>query len=379
MSTTDTKINTSVGQADFFSIAEQKRYARHFALPGFGQEGQARLKAGSALVVGAGGLGCPALLYLAAAGVGRIGIADGDRVEESNLQRQVLFTIGDLGKHKAEAAKCRIEALNPHIRVEAFDRMLNSENALDLIRSYDVIVDGSDNFPTRYLVNDACLILGKPLVYGAVSAFEGQVAVFNWLMENGGRSPNYRDLFPEPPEPGAVQNCEEGGVLGVLPGIIGSMQANEALKILSGYEAPMHSKLFILDAASLRTMTLKFRKHYFEPVKTLIDYEGFCGVPLPDSQRIVQVEPETFKSLKHPEEAYFLIDVREPDEHNRQNLGGINIPLGMIREQARQIPTDRPVMLYCQSGRRSQQAILQLQEMGFGNLLNLSGGIDGQL
>ncbi|HMQ63685.1 MAG TPA: ThiF family adenylyltransferase [Flavilitoribacter sp.] len=379
MSTTDTKINTSVGQADFFSLSEQKRYARHFALPGFGQEGQARLKSGSALVIGAGGLGCPALLYLAAAGVGRIGIVDGDRVEESNLQRQVLFTTGDLGKPKAEAAKCRIEALNPHIQVEAFDRVLNSENALDLIRDYDVIVDGSDNFPTRYLVNDACVILEKNLVYGAISAFEGQVAVFNWLMETGERSPNYRDLFPEPPEPGAVQNCEEGGVLGVLPGIIGSMQANEALKILSGYEAPLHSRLFIMDAATLRTMTLKFKKQYFDPIEKLIDYEGFCGVPLPGSDKITQMAPETFKSLMNAEAACFLVDVREPEEHDQGNLGGINIPLGVIREQAHLIPSDQPVVVYCQSGRRSRHAILQLQGMGFKNLLNLSGGMDGQL
>lgn len=375
MKTTDRNFNTSDNLADNFSAAEQVRYARHFVLPGFGREAQMRLKNSRVLVIGAGGLGCPILLYLTAAGVGKIGIVDFDRVEESNLQRQVLFGVEDIGLPKAEAARARLSKLNPHIQLEVFNRMLTRENVLDLFQGYDVIADGSDNFPTRYLVNDACVITGKPLVHGAISAFEGQVAVFNALLPDGSRSPNYRDLFPEPPQPGTVQNCAEGGVLGVLPGIIGSLQAGEVLKLISGVGEPLLGKLLLFDAASCHNMTITYKKQYLTPITELIDYEGFCGVQLTDNN-IREIEASAFLKLKESGLDFQLIDVREPDEFLRENLGGQLIPLAQIQQSTHRIRRDCRVIVHCQSGKRSRQAIQQLEKMGFDNLENLKGGLD---
>ncbi len=375
MDATDKNFNTSDSLADNFSPAERLRYARHFVLPGFGPGGQKRLKNSSVLVIGAGGLGCPVLLYLAAAGVGKIGIVDFDRVEESNLQRQVLFGVADIGLPKAEAARVHLLNLNPHIRIDVYNVALTRENALELISAYDVIADGSDNFPTRYLVNDACVISGKPLVYGAISAFEGQVAVFNALLPDGSRSPNYRDLFPQPPDPGAVQNCAEGGVLGVLPGIIGSLQAGEVLKIISKVGEPLLGKLFLFDAASFQTLTINYQKQYLAPIKELIDYEGFCGVPVTGNIR--EIDASVFLELKASRADFQLIDVREPHEFLLGNLGGELIPLAQIQQSADRIRRDCQVILHCQSGKRSRQAILQLEKLGFDNLVNLKNGMNG--
>ncbi|NRA48066.1 MAG: HesA/MoeB/ThiF family protein, partial [Phaeodactylibacter sp.] len=254
---------------------ELKRYARHLAIPGFGPEGQKRLKRSQVLVIGAGGLGSPVLLYLAAAGIGQLTIVDFDEVDISNLQRQVLYTEADLGKPKATAAAKRLKALNPQIKIEAVIAPFSSENARELIRSADLVIDGTDNFPTRYLSNDACVLEGKPLVYGSIYRFEGQVSVFNLERKNGERGPNYRHLFPTPPPPELVPNCAEGGVLGVLPGIIGSMQANEAIKVLAEVGAPLDGKLFLFDAATLFSRTITIKNNPDIRIEELIDYEQF--------------------------------------------------------------------------------------------------------
>ena len=268
-----------------FSNAELARYDRHIILPQFGLAAQQKLKAAKVLVVGSGGLGSPLLLYLAAAGVGTIGIVDFDVVDDSNLQRQVLFGKNDIGAAKVLAAKSRLESLNPYIGIRVHQAQIRSENALDIIRDYDVVADGSDNFPTRYLVNDACVLSGKPLVFAAVSQFEGQVSVFNLLQDNGERGPNYRDLHPEPPAPGLVPNCAEGGVLGVLPGIMGSMQALEVIKIISGTGEPLSGRLVIFDALDFQMRSFNIRRRADNPlngnhptITELIDYELFCGL-----------------------------------------------------------------------------------------------------
>ncbi len=353
---------------------ELRRYARHLALPGFGMEGQQKLKAGRVLVIGAGGLGAPVLLYLAAAGVGRIGIVDFDRVEETNLQRQVLYTVQDVGRFKAEAARERLLALNPHISVEVFTVPFSRENALELIAPFDVVVDGTDNFPTRYLSNDACVLAGKPLVYGSIFRFEGQAAVFNHLLEDGQRSPNYRDIFPTPPPPELVPNCAEGGVLGVLPGIIGSIQANEAIKLLAGIGEPLAGKLLVMDAANLATRILKIPKTPGLEIRELIDYEQFCAPTPPAPVREISVQE--LQGLLAQNADIQLIDVREPYEYGIANLGGELIPPGEIPASAARIARDKMVVFYCRSGKRSAEAIRQLrQQEGLDNLCNLRGGI----
>jgi adenylyltransferase/sulfurtransferase len=353
---------------------ELRRYARHLALPGFGMEGQQKLKASSALVVGAGGLGAPILLYLAAAGVGRIGIVDFDRVDDTNLQRQVLYSLEDVGQLKAETARRKLLALNPGIAVVVHAVQLTSENALDIVAAYDLIIDGTDNFPTRYLVNDACVLAGKPLVYGSIFRFEGQVAVFNAALEGGGRSPNYRHLFPSPPPPELVPNCAEGGVLGVLPGIIGSLQANEAIKLLAGIGEPLIGKLLLLDAATLTIRTLKIPAREQVAIEALIDYEQFCAPTPPPPVPELSV-PELHALLAQKAELQ-LIDVREPYEYAIANLGGQLIPPGRILEEAAQIARDKMVVFYCRTGIRSARAIRELRERhGLDNLYNLTGGI----
>jgi adenylyltransferase/sulfurtransferase len=362
---------------------ELLRYNRNILIPEFGLKGQLRLKNSKALVVGAGGLGSPVLLYLAAAGIGTLGIVDGDVVDNSNLQRQILYNTSDVGQGKASTAARKLKLLNPLITVQTHQVMLKAENALEILSRYDIIIDGSDNFPTRYLVNDACLILGKPLVYGSIFQFEGQVSVFNLLKADGSRSPNYRDLFPEPPPPGMVPSCAEGGVLGVLPGIIGSMQASEAIKVLAGIGSTLTGRLYIYDAFNFSSVTLKITKNpSVSPVTELIDYEEFCGIiPLPElseEQELSAIVLAEMLKIKMPDVQ--LIDVRQPHEYQNGDIGGEKMPLDQLDEMISQIKRTGKVVVYCQSGIRSKQAILQLtRQHGFDNLHNLTGGIDAYL
>ena len=363
-----------------FSSAELARYARHIVMPEFNIEGQKKLKEAKVLVIGSGGLGSPVLLYLAAAGVGHIGIVDFDVVDDSNLQRQVLFSVEDVGKSKAETAKKRLLALNPYIEVTVYKTRLTSENALDIIKDYDVVADGTDNFPTRYLVNDACVLSGKPNVYASIFRFEGQVSVFNYLKEDGSRGPNYRDMFPEPPPPGLVPNCAEGGVLGVLPGIIGSMQASEVIKVITGVGEPLVGRLFLLDAASFETRILKVRSNPNTKIEGLIDYQMFCGIvpekEAADANAVKEISVQELQALKDQNEAFQLIDVREPFEYDIANLDALLIPLSSVLENADKVEKNKKVVIHCKSGARSAKAIKLLQEAnGFENLYNLKGGI----
>ncbi|MEM1320759.1 MAG: molybdopterin-synthase adenylyltransferase MoeB [Bacteroidota bacterium] len=359
------------------SPEEMARYSRHIAIPEFNIAGQQKLKAARVLVIGSGGLGSPLLLYLAAAGVGHLGIVDFDVVDESNLQRQVLFTVDDVGQSKSETAKRRLEALNPYIDIKVYNTMFTKDNALELIKDYDVVADGTDNFPTRYLVNDACVLAGKVNVYASIFRFEGQVSVFNYPDENGGRGPNYRDLFPEPPPPGLVPNCAEGGVLGVLPGIIGSLQASEVIKVVTGVGEPLSGRLFLFDAASFTTRTLKVTKNPNTKIEALINYEQFCGIaPAEEQEAVKEISVQDFQQLQETGADFQLIDVREPYEYDIANLRGKLIPLGQIGGAAALIARDKQVIVHCRSGKRSADAIRELQSLyGFDNLYNLSGGI----
>lgn len=359
------------------SPAEMARYARHIAIPEFNIEGQKKLKAAKVLVIGSGGLGSPLLLYLAAAGVGHIGIVDFDEVDASNLQRQVIFDVNDVGHSKAKTAKKKLAELNPHIKVEAYDTALTTDNALELFEQYDIVADGTDNFPTRYLVNDACVLTGKINVYASIFRFEGQVSVFNYLFEDGTRGPNYRDMFPEPPPPGLVPNCAEGGVLGVLPGIIGSMQANEVIKIITGVGEPLAGRLFLFDAASFTSRIFKVHKRESNVITELINYEQFCGVlPKEDEAPLKEIDVHELKQMITNGADYQLIDVREPYEYDIANLGGELIPLQEIVDSEDRIAKDKKVILHCRSGKRSANAIRELEfKYGLDNLYNLKGGI----
>ena len=370
-----------------FSKKELERYSRHIIIPEFNIEGQRKLKQAKVLVVGTGGLGAPVLQYLAAAGVGTIGIVDFDVVDESNLQRQVLFSIDDVGKPKVDVAKQRLEKLNPYITFKTYNVHLNSSNALDIIREYDIVADGTDNFPTRYLVNDACVILGKVNVYASIFRFEGQASVFNDLNADGTRGPNYRDLFPAPPPPGLVPSCAEGGVLGVLPGILGSIQANEVIKVITGVGDSLSGRLFLFDAASFTTRILRIAKAPGNTVPTqLIDYEQFCGVNLPDEQpalhpskkpnSVREITVQQLSQLIDDKADFELIDVREPYEFDIVNIDGKLIPKGRIKEHLDDISRHKQVVVHCRSGKRSADVIRELQDKyGFENLYNLKGGI----
>lgn len=368
--------------SNLFSKAELARYNRHIIIPGFGLEAQTKLKNAKVLVVGSGGLGSPLLLYLAAAGVGTIGIADFDVVDDSNLQRQVLYGVTEVGKPKVEAAKARLEALNPHIHINIYNTQLTSHNALEIIKEYDVVADGTDNFPTRYLVNDACVFLGKTNVYASIFQFEGQVAVFNQPKENGERGPNYRDLYPVPPPPGLVPNCAEGGVLGVLPGIIGSMQASEVIKVITGVGETLNGRFFTYDALRFETRTFNIKKRNDNPltgsnptIHELIDYEQFCGVPAVEKP-VREIQPEELYQWQVTGKLFQFIDVREPDEYERVNLGAELIPLGEVVKRAAEISIEVPVVIHCKGGTRSAKAIRELEkQFGFSNLYNLKGGI----
>ncbi len=354
-----------------FTSAEQLRYSRHFVLPGFGPEGQAKLKAAKVAVVGAGGLGAPILSYLAAAGVGTIGVIDHDEVQLSNLQRQVLFTVNDIGKSKAACARRAMLALNPEIRVEAFPVRLTSSNALPLLANFQLIVDATDNFPTRYLLNDASVLLNVPLVYGSIFRYEGQVSVFNFA---GG--PTYRDLYPSPPRPGAVPDCEEGGVLGVLPGIVGAAQANEVIKMITGIGDVLTGKLFLIDSLTLHTRLIGLPKKQDHHIRNLIDYDQFCGVQTVSPVSMKEVTVQELKSLKDTNADFQLIDVREPHEFEEGNLGGELIPMAEVPTSIGRIEKGKQVIIHCRSGGRSGNIVQWLEKNhGFTNLYNLKGGI----
>ena len=359
-----------------FTKEELARYNRHIIIPGFGLEAQKKLKAAKVLVIGSGGLGSPVLLYLAAAGVGTIGIVDFDIVDDSNLQRQVLFGVNAIGIPKVIAAKRRLKELNPHITVNIFNIQLNAKNALDIIREYDVVADGTDNFPTRYLVNDASVILGKPNVYASIFQFEGQVSVFNHLDENGNRGPNYRDLYPTPPPPGLVPSCAEGGVLGVLPGIIGSMQALEVIKVITGAGETLSGRFFTFDALTFTSRTFRIQKSKATPVITgLIDYEQFCGINTPE-RPVKEITAKELYNLQVRGERFQLVDVREPYEYDIVNIGAELIPLSTISDNAGSVSRDTKVIVHCKMGGRSAKAIRELEDrFGFDNLYNLKGGI----
>jgi adenylyltransferase/sulfurtransferase len=368
-----------------FSPAELARYNRHIIIPEFGLEAQQKLKAAKVLVIGSGGLGSPVLLYLAAAGVGTLGIVDFDVVDDSNLQRQVLFGVSEIGKPKVDAAKERLLSLNPHINIVTYNIQLTSKNALDIIKEYDVVADGTDNFPTRYLVNDACVLLGKPNVYASIFQFEGQVSVFNYKNKNGEAGPNYRDLYPSPPPPGLVPNCAEGGVLGVLPGIIGSLQASETIKIITGIGETLSGRFFVFDALSFETRILNIKRNENNPlngknpaIKELIDYEQFCGVKAVE-RPVKEITVEEFLTWKE-NDTIQVIDVREPAEFKEANIGAELIPLATVAENVNRIARDKKVVVHCKMGGRSAKAIRELEDkFGFDNLYNLKGGITAYL
>ncbi|HUP27232.1 MAG TPA: molybdopterin-synthase adenylyltransferase MoeB [Chloroflexia bacterium] len=368
------------------SREEIRRYSRHLIVPEVGLAGQKKLKAGSVLLVGAGGLGSPLGLYLAAAGVGRIGIVDFDVVDASNLQRQVIHGTSSLGASKLESAKARIADLNPHVQVDTYPVHLRSENALDILRPYDVVVDGTDNFPTRYLVNDACVLLGKPNVYGSIFRFEGQASVF-WARAGGeGPGPCYRCLYPEPPPPGMVPSCAEGGVLGVLPGTIGTIQATETIKILLGIGRTLVGRLLLYNALDMQFREMKLRKDprckVCGPTPTvteLIDYHVFCGID-PRTERGEtdrDITPREVQARLRSGDRLLLLDVREPHEWSIAHLEGAKlIPLHTISQRVQELSTADEIVLYCKSGTRSATAMSQLQALGFRKLWNLKGGID---
>ena len=363
------------------SNEEVLRYSRHLILPDVGIDGQRKLKAGRILLIGAGGLGSPLALYLAAAGVGTLGLVDFDVVDVSNLQRQVLHGTKDVGRPKLESARERIHDVNPHVHVEPYETRLTSENALDIIRDYDVVIDGTDNFATRYLTNDACVLLGKPNVYGSIFRFEGQASVF--ALEEG---PCYRCLFPEPPPPGLVPSCAEGGVLGVLPGLVGTIQATEGIKLILGVGEPLVGRLLLIDALSMRFRTVKLRKDPNCPacgtheIKELIDYDQFWGVApevtVAKTNEIPEITPTELAERIRRGDDIDLIDVREPHELNIARIPNVRlIPLGTLAEQLPSLDSSREAVVICRTGARSGRAVQQLRAAGFRKVWNLAGGV----
>lgn len=344
---------------------EQVQYNRHLILDKIGEDGQLKLKKSKVLVIGAGGLGCPVLQYLTAAGVGTLGVVDDDVVDQSNLQRQILYTIDDIGVSKAETAVKRLSRLNPFVQFDVYNEKLTKDNAVALFEKYDIIVDGSDNFQTRYLSNDAAVLANKPLVYGSIFKFEGQVSVFNY--ENSG---TYRCIYPTPPSPGSVPNCSEIGVIGVLPGIIGSLQANEVIKIICGIGEVLADKLMIFDVLSMRQMILNFKRTSNADIQKLEEnYDFFCGIT-PAKTEI------TLEELQHNFDKYNLLDVREDWERSQHHIGGQHIPLGQIPQRFTEILNDKPLVVYCKSGIRSKRAIEFLEEQPISyELINLQGGL----
>jgi molybdopterin/thiamine biosynthesis adenylyltransferase/rhodanese-related sulfurtransferase len=369
--------------------SEYSRYARHLRLNGFGESSQIKLKAAKVLVIGAGGLGSPILLYLAAAGVGTIGIVDDDQVDLSNLQRQVIFETVDTGKLKANTAAEKLRQLNPSLHIIPYQEKITSANAMDIIKDYDVLADGSDNFPTRYLVNDAAVLSAKPLVYGSVFRFEGQVSVFNFLNTDGSRGPNYRDLFPIPPSPESVPDCSEAGVLGVLPGIIGSIQALEVLKIVAGIGKVLSGRIFHFEALGMTSQTFILNRRIDNPlngehptIDKLIDYEAFCAGEHP----INEITAADFYKLRGTEQNFELIDVRTAAEFSEVSIGGTLCPLEDIMDESfeagQKLDKNIRLIFHCKTGSRSAKAIRQLiNKYGFNRdkIYNLRGGIDAYL
>lgn len=364
------------------SPQEIARYSRHLIMPEVGMEGQKRLKASSILLIGAGGLGSPLALYLAAAGVGRLGLVDFDIVDFSNLQRQIIHGTPDVGRPKLHSARDRIQAINPEVRVDLYDTRLTSENALELFRPYDIIIDGTDNFPTRYLVNDACVLLKKPNVYGSIFRFDGQASVFA-----PPQGPCYRCLYPEPPPPGEVPSCAEGGVLGILPGLIGCIQATEAVKLLLGKGTPLIGRLMLYDALEMKFQEFKVRRNPKCPmcgdqptITKLIDYEQFCGMRGQESakptEQLMEITPEDLKRRLDQGEALFILDVRNPEEIQICRIPGSTVlPLPELPNRFAELDKSRELVVHCKSGMRSAKAISFLREKGFTNLKNLKGGI----
>ncbi|HLA12184.1 MAG TPA: molybdopterin-synthase adenylyltransferase MoeB [Pyrinomonadaceae bacterium] len=376
-------VETDVASLPSLSNEEISRYGRHLIMPEVGLEGQRRLKNASVLMIGTGGLGAPSGMYLAAAGVGRIGIVDFDVVETSNLQRQIIHGTSDVGRPKIESARDRLRNINPHIEIETHETRLTSQNALKLLANYDIVVDGTDNFPTRYLVNDACVLMGKPNVYGSIFRFEGQASVF-WAT----RGACYRCLYPEPPPPGLVPSCAEGGVLGVLPGIVGAIQANETIKLILGAPDTLVNRLLLFDAWQMKFREFKLRKDPDCPVcgdsptvTTLIDYEEFCGLRSePQATTNVELEEMNATDLKQRldvRDDLQIIDVREPSEYEIARIPGSRlIPLGQIVSRMNEIDPSKETVVHCKGGVRSAKAISSLKQAGFpGRLVNLKGGI----
>lgn len=377
-------VESEVGESlPELSHEEILRYSRHLIMPEVGMQGQRKLKAASVLMIGTGGLGAPVGMYLAAAGVGRIGIVDFDVVEESNLQRQIIHGTKDLGRRKIESARDRLRDINPHIEIEMHESRLTSQNAMQLFRNYDIIVDGTDNFPTRYLVNDACVLSGKPNVYGSIFRFEGQASVF-WA-EKGAC---YRCLYPEPPPPGLVPSCAEGGVLGVLPGIVGAIQANETIKIILGAEDLLINRLLLFDAWTMKFREFKLRKDPKCPVcgenptiTELIDYEEFCGVAPhqlpPEDSKLEEITASDLNARRVRGDKIQIIDVREPHEFEIARMPGTKlIPLGQVVTRMDEIDPSVDTIVHCKGGVRSAKAIEALKRAGFtGRLINLKGGI----
>ena len=374
---------TQIPTAPSAGLSKQEilRYSRHLIMPEVGMEGQLKLKKAKVLCIGTGGLGAPLGLYLAAAGVGRIGLVDFDSVDFTNLQRQVLFGTSDVGRPKITAAADRLRNLNPEIQIDAYEAHLTSDNALDLFKDYDIIVDGTDNFPTRYLVNDACVILGKPNVYGSIFRFEGQITVFGYP-----DGPCYRCLYPEPPPPGLVPSCAEGGVLGVLPGIVGTIQAAETLKLIIGKGQPLVGRLLLFDALAMKFRELKLRKNPECPVcgthptvTKLIDYVEFCGIRGEEAPSTVtnipEITPRDLKSRMDKGDDLYILDVREPHEYDICNLNGHLIPLGELPRRVHELDSSREIVAHCRSGKRSAEAVEFLQKAGFRKIWNLKGGI----
>ena len=362
------------------SREEIRRYSRHLMIPDVGMEGQRKLKAASVLIVGSGGLGSPNALYLAAAGVGRIGIVDFDVVDLSNLQRQVLHATDQIGRSKTSSARDRMTALNPHVRVTTYEEVLTSGNIERIAAEYDILIDGTDNFPTRYLLNDYGVLAGKPYIYGSIFRFEGQVSVFD-----ARRGPCYRCLFPEPPPPGMVPGCAEGGVFGVLPGTIGTLQATEAIKLILGIGQPLIGKLLLYDALDNSFQPIQLRKNPNckicgpnPEVTYLIDYDAFCGTPirLPETETAPwDIEPTQVAGRLAAGEDIFLLDVREPVEQQVVQLpGAVNIPYGQLSSRLNELPKDRVIIAFCRTGSRSAFAVQHLQGEGFNHVMNLRGG-----
>jgi len=356
------------------------RYSRHLIMPEVGMAGQQKLKAARVLCIGAGGLGSPLTLYLAAAGVGTLGIVDFDVVDFTNLQRQIIHSTADVGRKKLDSAAEKLKAINPFINLKTFETRLSSENALELFRDFDIVADGTDNFPTRYLVNDACVLTDKPNVYGSIFRFEGQASVF--ATEEG---PCYRCLYPEPPPPGLVPSCAEGGVLGILPGLVGVMQATEVIKLILGQGEPLIGRLLLIDALGMKFRELKLRKNPDCPacgthptVTKLIDYNEFCGIrgeEKPVETGIPEMQVEELKRRLDAGEDLYVLDVREPHEYQICNIGGHLIPLGDLPKRVNELDSSREIVAHCRSGVRSAKAVGFLQQAGFKKVHNLAGGI----